>query len=298
VTLALLALGAIGLVAYKIYQNWDDISPRLRARWTQISDWARDIGRTVDRLWRDTWNAIGNYIQTKWSALTSWLRAKWQAIVTTAQAIWQSLPAPIRDALTAVYDVVVWLATQLQPVFRRIERGAARLRVVWDTIRAAWSSALSGLETLVSGTFDRILGKIEAVVANPIFKVLAGIMQFPLGGVGMGMVGPDLATALGQIGAALLPPPGAAGGLLPGGLLAAAPAGAAAVGGPVAAAAGMYGPFAGGYAFPPEGQVNVNVDFANVPPGTTTKASSSGNGVKATTSRTGHSMPQLQPGNK
>lgn len=176
----------IGLLAYVIYKNWDDIKVWLSATWESIKQTASDVWQAI----QDAVAAVGDYITNtvlpKWSEFTTALGMTWDALKAKATEVWDGIKQTIIDAATGVST---WIndkiVSPVQTVIDIFTNLPATARTAWDglknAIRDAVNSAKEDLESLRK-KIDSALGPLDELVGKAAGG-LGRLLGFDSGGV-------------------------------------------------------------------------------------------------------------------
>jgi phage-related minor tail protein len=176
----------IGLLAYVIYKNWDDIKVWLSATWESI----KVIASTVWQAIQDAVAAVGEYIVNtilpKWTEFTTALGITWDLLKAKATEVWDGIKQTIIDAATGVST---WIndkiVSPVQTVIDIFTNLPATARTAWDglknAIRDAVNSAKQDLEALRK-KIDSALGPLDELVGKAAGG-LGRLLGFDSGGV-------------------------------------------------------------------------------------------------------------------
>jgi TP901 family phage tail tape measure protein len=176
----------IGLLAYVIYKNWDEIKVWLSTTWESIKQTASDVWQKI----QDAVAAVGDYITNtvlpKWNEFTTALGMTWDALKTKATEVWDGIKQTIIDAATGVST---WIndkiVSPVQTVIDIFTNLPATARTAWDglknAIRDAVNSAKEDLESLRK-KIDSALGPLDELVGKAAGG-LGRLLGFDTGGV-------------------------------------------------------------------------------------------------------------------
>jgi TP901 family phage tail tape measure protein len=176
----------IGLLAYVIYKNWDDIKVWLSATWESIKVIASTVWQAIQDFIAGVGEYVVNTILPKWNEFTAALGITWDLLKTKATDVWDGIKQTIIDAATGVST---WIndkiVSPVQTVIDIFTNLPATARTAWDglknAIRDAVNSAKEDLESLRK-KIDSALGPLDELVGRAAGG-LGSLLGFDTGGV-------------------------------------------------------------------------------------------------------------------
>ena len=176
----------IGLLAYVIYKNWDEIEVWLSATWESIKQTASDVWQAIQNAVAAVGDYIVNTVLPKWNEFTAALGITWDLLKTKATEVWDGIKQTIIDAATGVST---WIndkiVSPVQTVIDIFTNLPATARTAWDglknAIRDAVNSAKEDLESLRK-KIDSALGPLDELVGKAAGG-LGRLLGFDTGGV-------------------------------------------------------------------------------------------------------------------
>ena len=176
----------IGLLAYVIYKNWDDIKVWLSATWESIKVIASTVWQAIQDFIAGVGDYILNTILPKWNEFTAALGITWDLLKTKATDVWNGIKQTIIDAAAGIAN---WIndkiVSPVQTVIDIFTNLPATARTAWDglknAIRDAVNSAKEDLESLRK-KIDSALGPLDELVGKAAGG-LGRLLGFDTGGV-------------------------------------------------------------------------------------------------------------------
>lgn len=176
----------IGLLAYVIYKNWDDIKVWLSATWESIKVIASTVWQAIQDFIAGVGDYILNTILPKWNEFTAALGITWDLLKTKATDVWNGIKQTIIDAAAGIAN---WIndkiVSPVQTVIDIFTNLPATARTAWDglknAIRDAVNSAKADLESL-RRKIDSALGPLDELVGKAAGG-LGRLLGFDTGGV-------------------------------------------------------------------------------------------------------------------
>lgn len=308
---AILAATALAGVGYVIYEYWKPISGFFSGLWDGIADAATAVAQVVGNVWDgvagvvgDTWQAIKaaaapvvEWLGDVWTGATISIREAWRGIGDMLSGVWdgiKSVTAPVAAWLGGVWkDIATAVGGAMRQIGQWLQPLGQMFKTVWDGIGAVVQSVWKTIGPIFDriGKFLALVGKLAGSAIGTIVTSIPGvsvvvhdIQQLHDIGKADREWGDDLEShfAVPTVPAVSMPTfniSGAQATRAPAdpdrnGARDARPLVDLARRGAAALAAAM-----------PNGQVDVNVRFDNVPRGTKTEAKTRGNGLKLNTGK-------------
>lgn len=176
----------IGLLAYVIYKNWDEIKVWLSATWESIKVIASTVWQAIQDFIAGVGEYVVNTILPKWTEFTTAVGITWDLLKTKANDVWNGIKQTIIDAAAGI---ATWLNDKIispvQTVIAIFTNLPATARTAWDglknAIRNAVNSAKEDLESLRK-KIDSALGPLDELVGKAAGG-LGRLLGFDAGGV-------------------------------------------------------------------------------------------------------------------
>lgn len=209
-TLIVVALAAIGIAAYLLYKNWEEvwgfITSTAEQVWSFISDlfnskWGwllpgglywKAIQFALDH-WQSVWNTILEIANTIWSALTTaWeatvgtITAIWDALVTAAETAWNVIKTIIEIATFPLLIAigVAWIAFQelVIPLWNLLLEVATSVfnaikdvvLPIFETIRDVSTEIWNTIRDVITTVWEEIRNAIETAI-NAVSEVIHNV---------------------------------------------------------------------------------------------------------------------------
>lgn len=163
--------GIIG-AGYMLYKHWDEIKAFASETWDSIKNSAseawegvtssvsglvddtvasfQDLGSSIS----DTWSNIKSSTSQNWESIKSTMVSGAQSAIAAAKSAFASLPTPIQNVLTIVYNVV---KTQL------------------DLVRNIFSTVLNAIKAAVRGDMQGVVNAFKTGLNNAINIIKTGV---------------------------------------------------------------------------------------------------------------------------
>ena len=176
----------IGLLAYVIYKNWDDIKVWLSTTWESIKVIASTVWQAIQDFIAGVGEYVINTILPKWNEFTAALGITWDLLKQKASDVWDGIKQTILDAATGIStwinDKIVSPVETVIDIFTNLP---ATARTAWDglknAIRDAVNSAKQDLESLRK-KIDSALGPLDELIGAAAGG-LGRLLGFDAGGV-------------------------------------------------------------------------------------------------------------------
>jgi len=122
--LAITAIAALVAVGVYLYNNWDEIRPKVVAIWEAITSRARAIWDAVANWFVELWDSITNVFMTAWEYIVGFLRAEFEllkGIVTAGiqfitgdwAGAWETISSTVRSVFGPLVD---WIEGKIDAV--------------------------------------------------------------------------------------------------------------------------------------------------------------------------------------
>lgn len=98
-------VGAIGLAAYLIYENWGPISGFFKDLWQTITFYTAQAWGWISETASTVWGGIVSGIMGVWEPVKAWFSDLWGGIVEIFQSAWKTI-GPIVDGAMAIVSVL------------------------------------------------------------------------------------------------------------------------------------------------------------------------------------------------
>ncbi len=162
--LLMVAIGAIAVVAFLVWKNWDTIVANLRALWSTFVEFWRGIWIAIIDFFVTIWTNLVLFLTTIWTNITTALSLWWNTIALNAQIIWGMI---VNTILTWINNAKMWIEnvwnaiwTFLTNIWNNISTAAL---IVWTAIYTTVSGIVTAISTWLSEKWEWIKGIIIAV---------------------------------------------------------------------------------------------------------------------------------------
>lgn len=174
--LAVLAVVAlIAGAAVLLFQNWDQVAPKLKQWWGNIQQWAEDTWEKLQEVWneirdlimpivtdisntiRTTLTDIFNFIVETWNSIVEWTSERWEKIKETVRTIldfirglWEQFGDNLMEQVKITWD---FIKGQFEGVIKIIQ---GILDVFMGIVTLDWETFWTGIKEIASGIWKLI----------------------------------------------------------------------------------------------------------------------------------------------
>ena len=189
---------AIAVAATLVYNNWSTVGPIFEAVWSSIMTGAQVVIGWITGTLVPAFQAAWPMIQAGAAAFVQWLALTWIAI-------WTTIGPTVMAALTAVYDFIVTIGTQITTWWATYFGPEGQLPTTWSSLwtglqtaaatgwaliqaaistgltvlMALWNAVWPGLSTVVQGAWTIITSVVQGgiTIIQGIITAFAGVLS-------------------------------------------------------------------------------------------------------------------------
>lgn len=168
-------VAAIAAAAIILWQNWDEIAPKIKEWWENIQQWAGETWEKLKEVWEDiqeligpiiieiadtirtTLTDIGAFILATWDQISTWTSERWNKIKETVRTIleiirgvWDQFGDNLIRQVQITWD---WIKGQIQGVLKIIQ---GILDVFMGIITLDWDTFWTGIKEIATGIWTLI----------------------------------------------------------------------------------------------------------------------------------------------